>query len=137
MKKIFFLLFFLLFLMLPGCAKKVDLGPGYERTSKHLLQALRWQDYQGAAMFLAEQDGRQLLDSFEQLNDLHVVEAEYKYSRLNQKEGTAESELILSYYMLPSTRIKDWSWKIDWVLIPLDTQQRGRWQVQGPPPAFP
>ncbi len=135
MKKVFFLI--LVMVLLSGCAKKIDLGPGYERTSKHFMQALRWQDYQGAAMFLAAEDRQPFLDIFEPLKDLHIVEATYKYGRLNEKEGRAESELILQYYMLPSTRIKSWAWKIDWVLIPLDTEQRGRWQIQGLPTDFP
>lgn len=137
MKKFFFGGFFLLFLILPGCAKKVDLGPGYEKTSKQFLQAMRWQDFQGASGFLKEEDRQKLLDSFEELKDLHIVEADYRFSRLDEKEGTAESELILKYYLLPSTRVKDWSWKVDWVLIPADTKQRGTWQVQQSPPAFP
>lgn len=137
MKRIFFLLIIILLLVLPGCAKKVDLGPGYEKISKRFLQAMRWQDYQGASGYLEEKDRQQLLDSFEDLKDLHIVEADYRYSRMDEEEGTAESELILKYYMLPSTQIKDWSWKVDWVLIPADSKQRGTWQVQGEPPTFP
>jgi hypothetical protein len=120
-----------------GCAQKIDLGPGYERMSKDFLQAMRWKDFQGAAEYLDEGVRAQFLESFDKSEDLNIVEAEYRYSRLDKKNGTAASELILKYYLLPSTRVQDWAWKIDWTLIPVDTKQRGSWQVQGAPPAFP
>ena len=137
MKKFFPLLVFLLLILLSGCAQKVDLGPGYQRMSKDFLQAMRWQDFQGAAAYLEDGARQQLLASFNDSKNLHIVDAEYRYSRLNRKMGTAASELILKYYLLPSTRVKDWVWKIDWVLLPVDTKQRGTWQVQSAPPTFP
>jgi hypothetical protein len=136
-KKNIFPLFLFCCFLLTGCANKVDLGPGYEVLSKHFLQAMRWQDFQGAAVHLQDGERRKLLASFDGSEDLHIVDAEYKYSRPNKKMGTAESELILEYYLLPSTRVKEWVWKMDWVLIPVDTKQRGTWQIQGAPPAFP
>lgn len=137
MKKFIFLLVFLPLLVMTGCSQKIDFGPGYDRMSKDFLQAMRWQDFQGAAAYLNKDERPKLLASFNGLRDLHIVEAEYQYSRLDKKMGTAESELILKYYLLPSTRVQDWVWKIDWVLIPVDTKQRGTWQVQGAPPTFP
>jgi len=131
------LLLFLLLLILPGCAKKVDLGPGYDRTSKQFLRAMRWQDFQGAAVHLRPEVRGELLDSFERTRDLHIVEASYDYSRLKEEAGAAESRLVLRYYILPSTRIREWRWAMDWQLIPADRKQRGTWQVQQPPPAFP
>ncbi len=137
MNKYFLLSVFILPFLLSGCPRNIDLGPGYQAMSKDFLQAMRWQDFHGAAAYLQDGSRQQLLASFNGSEDLHIVDAEYQYSRLNKKMGTAESELTLKYYMLPSTRVKDWVWKIDWVLIPVDTKQRGTWQVQGAPPAFP
>ncbi len=137
MKKFFYLLFFMVFLMQPGCAKKVDLGPGYDKTSKQFLQAMRWKDFQGAAGYLKVDDRQKLLDSFENLKDLNIVEADFHYSRLNKEEQTAKSKIVLKYYLLPSTRIKEWSWEMDWLLIPAGTKKLGAWQVQSAPPQFP
>lgn len=137
MEKFFLLAVFSLVLLVTGCAQKVDLGPGYEKMSGDFLQAMRWKDFQGAAAYLKDSERHKLLENFEGLKDLHIVGAEYHYSRLNKKMGTAESEMVLSYYLLPSTRVKDWVWKIDWVLIPVDTKQRGTWLIQGAPPNFP
>lgn len=137
MRKNSILMVLLSLLLLTGCARKIDFGPGYDNLSQSFLQAMRWKDFQGAAAYLKDGDQQKLLDSFDKFEDLHIVDAEYQYSRLNKKAGTAESELILKYYLLPSTRIKNWEWKIDWALIPIDTKQRGTWQVQNAPPTFP
>ena len=137
MTKFFLPLVFTLIVLAGGCARKIDLGPGYDWMSKDFRQAMRWKDFQGAAAYLDEGARQQFLASFSESEDLNIVDAEYRYSRLNKQNGTAESELVLKYYLLPSTRIKDWVWKIDWALIPADTKQRGSWQVQGTPPAFP
>jgi hypothetical protein len=123
---------------LPGCAKNVDLGPGFQHFSKRFLEAMRWQDYRGAAGFLQEEHRQTLAESFfEHKGNLHIVEADYLSSQLDKKTGTAVNELQLKYYLLPSTQIKEWQWKIDWILLPVDTKQTGTWQVQGAPPAFP
>ncbi len=137
MKKYFLPSVLLLVFLLSGCARKVDLGPGYQSMSANFLQAMRWTDFQGAATYLTVDNRQKLLASFEQLDDLQIVDAEYRYSRLNKKMGTAQSELILTYYLLPSTRVKDWVWQQDWALIPADRKQRGTWQLQGAPPSFP
>lgn len=137
MKKFFPLTFFLLIFLVGGCAPKVDLGPGYKIMSKNFLQALRWKDFQGAAIYMKPEHRQALLDSFKDSKDLHIVGAEYEYSRLNKKLGTAKSKLILEYYLLPSTRVQEWAWEIEWILIPADTKQRGAWQVQSASPAFP
>ncbi|WP_020674641.1 hypothetical protein [Geopsychrobacter electrodiphilus] len=138
MKKLFYLSACILSLMLAGCASKVDLGPGYQHTSKRFMEAMRWQDYRGAAEFLQDEYRAQLLESFGQYKDnLHIVEAEYLFSQLDKKTGTAKSELEFKYYLLPSPQVKEWHWKIDWVLIPVDANQPGTWQVQGAPPTFP
>ena len=137
MEKYFLPLVFLLIFLLSGCANKVDLGPGYHSMSKNFLQAMRWKDFQGAAAYLSADNRQKLLDSFERKKDLQVVDADYRYSRIDKKSGTAQSELILTYYLLPSTRVQDWVWKQDWVLIPVDSKQRGTWQLQGTPPTFP
>lgn len=138
MRKLFYLLFFMWVLVPSGCAQKVDLGPGYQRISKRFLQGLRWQDYRGAAAFLQSEHRQQMVESFAaHKEDLHIVDAEYLTSDLDRKAGRATSELVLKYYLLPSTQVREWTWKIDWVLIPVDSEQRGTWQVQGALPAFP
>lgn len=137
MKKSVFLWVVLLCFLLSGCTKKVDLGPGYTVMSRNFLQAMRWQDFRGAAAYLQEGSRPEFLASFNGSQDLHIVDAEYQYSRLHKGLGTAESALLLKYYLLPSTRVRDWVWEIDWSLIPVDSQQRGTWQVQGAPPTFP
>ena len=137
MKKFFLLVALVLMILSSGCTKKVDLGPGYERMSKDFLQAMRWKDFEGAAAYLEEGHRQDMLVRFSESRDLHIVGAAYQYSRLNKKMGAAQSEMILEYYLLPSTRVQEWVWKMDWVLIPAGTKQRGIWQVQGVPPAFP
>ena len=137
MEKYFLAVSFLFVFLVSGCAQKIDLGPGYDRMSKDFLQAMRWKDFQGAAAYLKAEDRQKLLSSFNESRDLYIVDAEYQYSRLDKQAGTAESELTLKYYLLPSTKVIDWTWKIDWVLIPVDSKQRGSWQVQGAPPDFP
>ena len=132
-----FLILMLLLLILPGCPKKVDMGPGYDRTSKRFLQAMRWQSFQDAASYLKPAFRDKLLASFANNKDLHIVEAEFDYSRLKAEPGSAESRLTLKYYILPSNRIHEWTWAMDWELIPLDTKQRGTWQIQQEPPPFP
>ena len=137
MRKIIFSCFLLLLLILPGCAKKVDLGPGYDRTSKRFLQTMRWQNFEEAATFLKPEAREKLLANFAENKDLHIAEANYLYSRLTGEAGTAESKLQLKYYILPSTRIREWTWEMEWRLLPLDTKQRGTWQIQQEPPSFP
>lgn len=125
-------------LLVSGCAKKVDLGQGYEKTSKQFLKAMRWKDFQTASVFFREEiEGQRLLESFEELKDLNIVEAEYKYSQLNRADQTAKSKMIIKYYMLPSTRIKEWSWEMEWDLLAADAKQRGTWQLMKAPAEYP
>jgi hypothetical protein len=112
--------------MLWGCPKNLDLGPGYQVMSKRFLEAIRWQDYQGAAVFMQEEHRKTLVETFEAYEeDLHIVEAEYVFSRLDQEKATAVSEIELKYYLLPSTQVKKWRWKFEWILIPADSKQAG------------
>ena len=137
MKKYFLSAVLLAIFLVSGCANKVDLGPGYQRISKNFLQAMRWKDFQGAAAYLSMDNRPKLLADFDGLKDLNIVDAEYQYSDMDKKTGTARSELKLTYYLLPSVRVKEWRWKQDWVLIPVDSKQRGTWQLLGTPPTFP
>ncbi len=137
MQRIFFPAIFLLLLILPACAKKVDLGPGYQKTSKQFLQALRWKDYRRAGTYLKEGEGQKLVAHFEELSDLQIAEAEYRYSQLDEKTQSAKSGLVLRYFRLPSTRIEEWSWEIDWELLPADSQQLGTWQIRSAPEDYP
>lgn len=138
MRILFILLIFVSMLMLPGCAPKMDLGQGYERTSKHFLQMMRWKDFQAAATFFrTPQEGQKFLENFEALKDLNIVEADYKYSRANRTQQNAKSKIILTYYMLPSTRIEEWSWEMEWALLAADIRQPGTWQLLQAPSTYP
>ena len=46
------LMFLLLAGLLSGCATPAALAPGFETWSDKFLQAMRWQDFPGAARFL-------------------------------------------------------------------------------------
>lgn len=131
-----FLFLTLLFVFI-GCSQKIDLGPGYAKTSNEFLRVLRWQEYAAATIFLREDNRQEFIDRFEALEDVHFVDAVYRRTELNVKEGTASAELVIDYYQLPSTRVRQWHWQLDWVLLPADTRQIGTWQLLSKPPAFP
>jgi len=131
------LLFLTLLIVVSGCTQKIDLGPGYAKTSNEFLRVLRWQEYAAAAAFVREDIRQEFIDHFEALEDVHFVDAVYRRTELNVKEGTASVELMIDYYRLPSTRVRQWSWQLDWVLLPADTRQAGTWQLHSKPPAFP
>jgi len=137
--KYFFYLFSSLLLLMPlGCSGKIDLGLGYQKTSQHFLQAMRWKDYRGAAVhFKEKEEGLRLLEYFEAARDLNIVEAEYLYSHYNKADQTATSKLLLKYYLLPSTRIREWSWEMKWELLAADAKQPGTWQILEAPVDYP
>lgn len=135
MKRI--ILYLLMLMLLSACAKPPGAGETFDRSSRGLRQALRWQDYQAVASFFAGEQRQQVIDLFEGVKDLHVVEADYRFNRLHAAQGTAESELILKYYVLPSTRVRQWKWKIDWVMAATGDQSPSGWQIKSPPPTFP
>lgn len=138
MRRIFFLFLIGLIVLLSGCASKVDLGQGYERTSKQFLKAMRWKEFQTASAFFRDpEEGRTLVEKFEELKDLNIVEADYKYSKLDREKQTAKSRMILKYYMLPSTRIQEWSWEMEWDLLAADARQPGTWQLLKAPAEYP
>lgn len=126
-----------LFFLFLGCSQKIDLGPGYAKTSNEFLRVLRWQEYGAASVFLREDIRQEFIDRFEALDDVYFVDAVYRRTELNAKAGTASAELVIDYYQLPSTRVRQWHWQLDWVLLPVDTSQPGTWQLVSPPPAFP
>jgi hypothetical protein len=123
--------------MLSSCAKPVELASNFEKMSGHFVNAMRWQDFQGAAKFLVEDQREAFLQQFPRSKDLHVVDARFERIARNEEAGEAETVLFIEYYLLPSVTITEWSWTQQWQRMDGSFTQEDIWLIQTSPPVFP
>ena len=128
---------FLALLFLPGCTKPIDTGPGLAVIGEQFSEAMRWQDYIGAANFLQQDVRTAFLAQFEQDEDLHVVESRIVSVEFNTDDGTATADYRLQFYRLPSMRVKKWQWSQRWQLSRQKMLETNSWQIVNSPPALP
>ena len=124
-------------LMLSACVGAMDQGPGLERVTRGFSEAMRWQDFPGAARFLESSLQDAFLQQFAGNSDLHVVESSFRTLEVEQQGGSARAEYLLKYYLLPSNRIRTWRWRQEWQLTREKLTKPGIWMIVRPPPAFP
>jgi hypothetical protein len=133
-------LLLLLLLLAPlvcACARPAALGPGFAELSGHFAQAVRWQDFQGAAKFVAEDQRETFLEQFPRNKDLHMVDVRYERIALDEAGGAAETVLFVEYYLLPSPALREWRWTQQWRRLDGEFPKGAPWQIQASPPAFP
>ena len=124
-------------LLLSACVGPLDQGPGLERASRGFSEAMRWQDFHGAARFLESAQQEAFFEQFAENSDLHVVDSWFRTIEVDQAAGTAEAEYLLKYYLLPSNRVRTWSWSQEWRLIRGKMTKPGIWMITAAPPPFP
>lgn len=132
-----FLTTLLFAVLLCSCAKSIDMGPGFKELSTHFAQAVRWQDFPGAAKFIAEEERDAFLKQFPRNKDLHMTDVRYERVAVDEETGEAETILFVEYYMLPSVTIKEWRWTQKWARIDAEFPKGGFWQIESPAPDFP
>jgi hypothetical protein len=96
--------------LLSACLGPIDAGPGLPKTSQGFSESMRWQDFQGAALYLQPEVRDLFLERFKEDEDLHVVDSRILKVDLHASEGWAEAEYMMEYYRLPSSRVKKWRW---------------------------
>ncbi len=138
MRHFLLLLFFVAGLSLSGCAtltggETANLPELTDRFS----EAMRWQDWHGAAKFVTAEQRSVFLDQFKEDPDLYVVDSEVLHIFPGAAEGTAEVVYQLQYYRLPSSRIERWKWTQKWQRQPGRLVAETLWLISNPPPPFP
>lgn len=123
--------------LLSACSKPVELSSNFNKMSSHFVKAMRWQDFQGAAKFLVEDQREAFLQQFPRNKDLHMVDARFERIARNEETGEAETILFVEYYLLPSATITEWRWTQQWQRMDGSFAQEDLWLIQTPPPSFP
>lgn len=131
--------------LLSACLSSADLdfSPDFKEVSDLFVQAVRWQDFQGASKLIAADERDAFLEEFHRDKDLHMVDVQFERVDLNEEAGEAEAVLFVEYYLLPSPSLKEWRWTQQWRRAEIedpegkDEPKLGPWQVASPPPAFP
>lgn len=120
-----------------ACAGSFDAGKDMTAFGDQFSEAMRWQDYLGAANLLHADVRKDFLDQFQQDDDLRVVESRIVSIDLNAEIKVATADFRLEFYRLPSMRVKKWQWSQEWQL----QQQKGFkspvWLIVNPPPPLP
>lgn len=136
----FFSQFFVLvsMLMLSACVGSAG-NPGGDlyKQSKHFSEAMRWGDYIGAGNHMRSDVRTELLDIFQDDEDLHAVASSVYSIDLEPGADVAEVEYRLEYYRLPSMRVKKWSWRQQWKLQHNKGLKSGLWLIVNSPPPVP
>ncbi|MBN1958712.1 MAG: hypothetical protein JXQ81_00110 [Desulfuromonadales bacterium] len=127
----------LLLLVLTACLGPIDAGPGLPKTSQGFSEAMRWRDFQNAALYLQPELRDVFLDQFKQDDDLHIVDSRILKVDLHDNEGWAEAEYVMEYYRLPSSRVQKWQWSQRWRLVQQKMTKPGVWLIENAPPALP
>jgi hypothetical protein len=128
---------FLILLFVPACTKPIDTGPGLEVVGRQFSEAMRWQDYIGAANYLHEDVRQDFLEQFQPDEDLRVVDSRLISVDLNPQNATAMAVYQLEYYRLPSMRVKKWQWQQQWQLQQKKALKLAVWQIVNLPPEIP
>lgn len=132
------LLLTVLFLFLCACAGPLGTGSSnLPQLTDRFSEAMRWQDYPGAAQFLEPQPRTAFLAQFQEDADLHVVDSSIKSVNPGKEEGFVEVTYQLDYYRLPSTRIDRWNWTQEWRRQPGKVGKEAIWLISNLPPALP
>lgn len=131
------LLLFFTCLVLSACAgfSGKDIGT-VEPLTARFTEAMRWQDYPGAARFLAAEHREPFLTQFQNDHDLHVVDSQVLSLDYDDQSENVAATFVLDYYRLPSTRIQRWSWTQQWQHQPGGFTQKGNWLIINPAPHF-
>ncbi len=125
-------------LLFCACAGPVEVGPGLPKTVKGFSEALRWRDFQTAALYLQPHAREVFLAAFSRDDeDLHIVDSRILKVDLHDGEGWAEADYQMEYYRLPSSQVKKWRWRQRWVLVREKMTKPGYWLIENPPPALP
>lgn len=135
----------LLPLLLSAClsAADFDTAPDFEEVSKLFVQAVRWQDFQGASKLITEDERDAFLEEFHRNKDLHMVDVQFERVDVDEEAGEAETVLLIEYYLLPSPTVKEWRWTQQWLRPKIEDPEGkgepkpGPWQVASPAPSFP
>lgn len=127
----------LLLLTLTACANSFKMGPGLDKTSFRFSQAMRWQDYHGAASHVHPDVQEAFFELFPEDDDLRIVDSRILTIRVNEDQKTARADFQLEYYRLPSNSIKKWRWEQKWELVGEKATRPALWMVRNVPPPLP
>lgn len=132
------LLFCVICLLLSGCAAL----PGGEaanlpQIAERFTEAMRWQDWDGAAKYVESQQRSAFFEQFKEDPDLHVVESMIQRVYSDRADGIVKVVYLLEYYRLPSNRIDRWTWKQEWRPQPDRFGKETVWLISNPPPPLP
>lgn len=134
----FFLLLMAAGLLLSACAGPIGKGTStLPLLSDRFNEAMRWQDYRGAAIFLEPQLRAQFLNQFQEDKDLHVVDSQVQNVSFDPDQSQAQVTYLLEYYRLPSTRIDRWIWQQQWRRQPGKLTEKTTWLIHNEPPPLP
>lgn len=122
-----------------GCAglNEMSAQESFEGAQRDFLQRLRWQDYSGAANYFSAEQRPSFLTEFLDQKDLHITDVR-SVGLDSSDEGLAAKQTVdLEYYALPSLRVRDFRFTLDWSYICEKNNQTGDWKIVNPFPAFP
>lgn len=108
-----------------------------EPLATRFTEAMRWQDYPGAARFLAAEHREAFLAQFRNDQDLHVVDSQVLGLDYDDQSEQVAANFVLDYYLLPSTRIQRWIWTQQWQQQPGRFSNQANWLIINRPPPFP
>lgn len=133
MSVIWFRLYMILFgaVLLVSCSLAVRPGDSFLSSRDDFAQRLRWQDYPGAARYLAEPERSAFLEQLTNLNDLRFVGVEPESAELSDENRQAVTLTVLEYYRLPSVVVQKFRLRQEWVF------QENAWRVVSPFPELP
>lgn len=120
-----------------ACAGSFDPGQEMPAFGDQFSEAMRWQDYLGAANFMHADVRQAFLDQFQQEEDLRVVESRIVSIDLSAETGSAKADYRLEFYRLPSMRVQKWQWSQEWQPQQQKALKSAVWQIVAPPPPLP
>ena len=131
-----FLLLLLCLFSLASCARPLDPASDLMDDAKHFRDAMRWQDYVGAGRHMRDDVRPQLMEMFQENDDLRIVDSAIYRVDLAPEGGSAEIEYHMQYYRLPSMRVEKWNWLQQWQLQPGKGMNKGMWLIVNSPPTL-
>jgi hypothetical protein len=125
-------------LMAVGCtlleSPRAELKPFADDFAKRL----RWADYSGAQLNLATRHQ----ESFQREvvahgQDLKFSDVHFEGAGFPDAEGRKPMELVLEYYLLPSTEVKTARVALEWVYLDYGWTRAGIWLIDSDFPPLP
>ena len=123
--------------LLLSCGMIARPAHDFETASRDYVQRLRWMDPAGAARHHSDEYRESFRKRFGELKDLQIVDVHLESVDLQEEAGQAETSILLEYYLLPSTTVKQFRLRQEWAYLGGDRYHSGSWLIVTPPPAFP